>query len=389
MSYISKYFLLGITSALFVTTSTKNIYAMKRSSEEHPFAIRAKCQCNQGLSSELVDIFAAQAKVISHDDLQCDQQKRLKELQQKIQYVKRLVGEESFAEDVLITSNYFIYKIKAYCFFDNLTMPCNFPNPFPPRFLGEKEIDEFKIMRDIRNRECCAFINLNDLDNEIKKIITIPGELFYDTYAFIRNLLIDKDIEEQKRTCVKLKEAGIVWLSTIYKIHLHINPKYLNDFTVKFADFIYENRDFLKIKTFKILQDWDKAQDGLPFVVVYLPTGYYPNKSDRYIFLDKYITWIQRFFDEWLPELALKYSEVKKLEDLAAHVVNRLREKDEIYPRYSYKINDVIFLAGGDGDSKEKWHSDYFFAKDCNDRIVYTDDFCFVKGFDYRLADVR
>ena len=120
MSYISKYFLLGITSALFVTTSTKNIYAMKRSSEEHPFAIRAKRQCNQGLSSELVDIFAAQAKVISHDDLQCDQQKRLKELQQKIQYVKKLVGEESFAEDVLITSNYFIYKIKAYCFFDNL-----------------------------------------------------------------------------------------------------------------------------------------------------------------------------------------------------------------------------------------------------------------------------
>ena len=41
------------------------------------------------------------------------------------------------------------------------------------------------------------------------------------------------------------------------------------------------------------------------------------------------------------------------------------------------------------GDSKEKWHDDYFFAKDCSDRIVYTDDFCFVKGFDYRLTDVR
>lgn len=284
MSYISKYFLLSITLALFVKTSIKNISAMKRSGEEHPFAIRAKCQRNQA-SSELIDIFASQSQVVSYDDLQCDQQRRLKELQQKIQYVKRLVGEESFADDVLITSNYFVYNIKAYCFFDNLTMPCNFPNPFPPKFLGKEEIDEFKIMRDIRNREICAFINLNDINNEIQKIISMRDESFCGMYTFIRDLLRNKDLEEQKKTCVKLKEAGIAWLATIYKIHLHIDPKYLNDFALKFAAFIHENRDFLKIKTFKILQDWDKAKQGLPFVVVYLPTGYYPNKSGRYIFL--------------------------------------------------------------------------------------------------------
>lgn len=329
---------------------------------------------------DLSDAFAMHTQILKFSDLPNYKQNRYKMLQEIIHFAKNSIGEDYPDDDILITPNYFIYSLNGFYFFDNYTMPKLLPNPFPTKFSNKEEFEEFAIMKNIKKREFLAFLNLKNVNEDIKQLTYFSDKWALDLYKLIQCLLQNKTIEEQNKNLENLKKSGIAWLASIYKIHLHIKPKYINDFACKFADSIHKNKDLLEINLFKFLKDWNKAKTGLPFVVVYLPKGYYPDQTERYNFLDKYIIWFQNFFDEWITELALKYPAVKKLEDIASN---------EHPPRYSFKINDVIFLAGGDGDSKEQWRSYYSSAQDQNERIVYTDDFYFIRGFEYKPISER
>jgi hypothetical protein len=185
--------------------------------------------------------------------------------------------------------------------------------------------------------------------------------------------------------------------SATYKIHLQVKNKYLDDFVRTLLDEL-RNPALYAIYTFKYTSDPTRQvhrsrdeQGGMciPIIVLYIAKSNHlidNEKRDKLIdpMLQEFIKFVDDFCHQCVPKITLQ--------DLAWPVK----------PRFNKKINDVIYIAGGNGDYKpipnefdEKCFLESGKYKDTKckkaglEAIEYSDDLCFVKGHEYLTPQER
>ncbi|KKQ10849.1 MAG: hypothetical protein US22_C0051G0003 [candidate division TM6 bacterium GW2011_GWF2_36_6] len=152
-----------------------------------------------------------------------------------------------------------------------------------------------------------------------------------------------------------------------FKIHLQIKPEYINNFIYNFAKYYAENGLNFDISEFKYVSKYEEhnhtGEAAYPMIVLYLYDRVFSNKSALNEHLNSRIDELNVFIDKYCSA-----SHISR-QDLAwPHA-----------PRMNYKINDIVYIAGGDADYKV-----YYKERWTTVGILYTPDFNFVTGFEYQ-----
>lgn len=162
---------------------------------------------------------------------------------------------------------------------------------------------------------------------------------------------------------ITLKEEALCALGSVYKIHLQVNPRYLVSFLRDFSVQFVVNGAFLSVREFKVVAnpcDEVIVRDRFPMVVLYV----YPFNGNM---LDR-----RRILDPVIWALRERYGEY----------VNVISRKD-YEPRFSRKIDNLVYITNGDGDIK-RLYRDLLARGYLKENLLYTPDFAFVRGFEYR-----
>ncbi len=181
----------------------------------------------------------------------------------------------------------------------------------------------------------------------------------------------------------KLKQEALCAMGCRWKIHLQVAPKYLIPFMRDFVNLIQDAQWSKNICTFKVVtryfpSNFKTTGNAIPIIVLYVqpffsipgPTGLKKRKQ----ILDPIITALVNRYAHITSPIALRDQS------------NRL-----IRPRWNHKINDLIYIAGGDGDQKkayleflDRYNQAHPDKKAPN--TVFTPDFAFISGYEYRFA---
>jgi hypothetical protein len=158
-----------------------------------------------------------------------------------------------------------------------------------------------------------------------------------------------------------IKKEALAGAAQVYKIHLQIDYPYLINFLRDFIPFINNNKFGRVIEIIKVSYDKIANQaDQTSTLICYLkPLA--GTKEENNSFLQKL-----------LQTIATRYKNLPK-----EAFVNEL-------PRYNKKINDFIYLAQNNGDTKKMYkkilENKYFRGKIEN---VFTENFAFLKGYEF------
>jgi len=173
----------------------------------------------------------------------------------------------------------------------------------------------------------------------------------------------------------EMQKISIAQLSSTYKIHLQVAKKYftsLVDDLFQLFSSSADNRDspLHDIKAFKITTEYKKSryiEKAMPTIVLYVRLLYEPLEERN------------KILDDIINVFVTRYQ----------HVANKIALRDDdgqaIRPRWNARINDLIWIAGGNGDDKKEYI--HLLERDVLTRnTVYTDDFSFFKGYEYSPA---
>ncbi len=173
------------------------------------------------------------------------------------------------------------------------------------------------------------------------------------------------DEEQERLEAIKI-------MGCKFKIHLQVKPEYILSFINHFSKLLYIDSRLHSIKSFKVINPDYFSQEVFqeyPIIVVYIPIFYERDPVKRSEFLDSFIDAINDCYAEVISMIAWTQTE----------------------PRFNYKINDLIYIAGGEGYIKKlfqltlKDEKDQEKAAKFASRIscIYTSDFKFIRGFEY------
>jgi hypothetical protein len=209
--------------------------------------------------------------------------------------------------------------------------------------------------------------------------------IWYDKYDSTVHSLkeIEKIHKESPLEFKNLREQIKEAMAYTYKIHFSVAEKYLAWFVKDFMETLSNNDCFKYIDIFKVINSYIKGKHfpekdkGLeapvPIIVVYLCL--IPGTKEEK----------NKILDPMIQTLVTRYGKIASkiaLRDWAGNVVK---------PRYSYQINDLIYIAGGNGDDKNEYVDamkkvEKLGIKPINDvkkDPLYTDDYAFITGYEY------
>jgi len=180
-----------------------------------------------------------------------------------------------------------------------------------------------------------------------------------------------------------LQQEAREGMSYIYKIHLQVAEKYLTSFAYDFVSLLLTDQRFDYISRFKITPKYrDQLKtDGTAVPVIVLYVGIMP-KASRHKVLNGMLTALTERYGHVAKQIALRDEKTKEV----------------IKPRWNYKINDLIWIAGGHGDDKEKYINFLKVDQTTGKRrpkelpdTVFANvgpyEKCFVKGFEFVPSD--
>ena len=194
-----------------------------------------------------------------------------------------------------------------------------------------------------------------------------------------------KEDDEIKRSTI---ESSIQ--KSIYKIHLQIKPCYLISFTCDFLKFVASDERLVDICRFKISPDvgrdpskyWFGSPVGkniIATIVIYLEQIPVVNGNNEYYkTIDRIIKALVDRYEGVSDRIALKY------EDAFDEVKNRdkvfFNEHADKYvvPRFNYKINNFIYVAGGNADLKKELSNEKL------EKHFTGPNWAFYKGYEYK-----
>jgi hypothetical protein len=219
----------------------------------------------------------------------------------------------------------------------------------------------------------------------------LPSYLNRTSYCNGAEIKVDDKVLDVLQNFARLQQ------SDVYKIHLQINKKFLFNFVVRLFEWFENNKILQNISSFKFTADIDDKRHGaidwnnvnavkavpikaVPIIVVYLPENYLPEEKERFDYLDSFINAFIQLVDSFCHDNNVK------IEDIVYPVT----------PRFNYKINDVVYIAGGDADYKLPFLKslgenavEEFKTKHSIENKFYSNDLCFIKGFEYKWDPTR
>jgi hypothetical protein len=193
-------------------------------------------------------------------------------------------------------------------------------------------------------------------------------------------------------------------LGCLYKVHLQVQPEYIMSFALDFCNYFLNAKGLEFVKVFKLSkysrtqiercyrpcggEEKEQAKPGslmasfeaasgscliyrsrIPMFVIYVEF-YNDSEFTRNRILDGVIGAIMDRYGEHIETIALTKCE-EKLCDYT--------------PRFNRKINDLIYIAGSDADIKIDYKK---MLKEglIQENTVFTDDYVFVKGYEYKYV---
>jgi hypothetical protein len=204
--------------------------------------------------------------------------------------------------------------------------------------------------------------------------VVIPKQCGYNLFIPLYDYKNDRDDEYQITACddtdaeiETLKQAGMSVMASVWKIHLQVKKEYLISFIRNLITFLNDNTDMCHIHEFKVLRRYSifenmVQQDGFencPTIVLYIER-YLQNQQE-----------VCAFFDPIIKALINRYQDV----------IDQIAFTGQP-ARYSYKINNLIYLAGASSTLKKEY-IDLLNAHYLPRNTVFSDDFCFVRGYEY------
>jgi len=183
-------------------------------------------------------------------------------------------------------------------------------------------------------------------------------------------------INDDKYVCPEsfndIKQKIIACIGAVYKIHFQVSKKYfvsfVNNLMQLFIDSTSDETSPLHdVKAFKVIEKYSRKNFGeqaLPTIVMYV-RPLYESLDQRSVILNNLINLF-----------------VDRYQHVAARIALRDENGNVVPPRFSARINDLIWIAGGNGDDKAQY--EYLIKEGLIDEnIIYTNDFSFVRGYEY------
>ena|GEM_PF-3087190 len=204
---------------------------------------------------------------------------------------------------------------------------------------------------------------------------------------------------------VALRDEFIKSMGCGYKIHLQISPKYLFSFAIDFVKYLLHDKRLKTISAFK----FDRLAIDLLFKdEKNFLEGYRTGTIKNYklcdgqvspmfvIYVDFYNDSIftrNRILDGVIDALIERYGKGKYINKkdngtIEFALIKKEGDVGNYTPRLNKKINDLIYIAGGDYNPKEDYKlliKNGWLPKN----TVYTDDFVFVKGYEYEYVSTE
>lgn len=173
------------------------------------------------------------------------------------------------------------------------------------------------------------------------------------------------DNEQERLEAIKI-------MGCKFKIHLQVKPEYIISFINDFSKLLYKDPRLHSITSFKVVKPdcFDEmTSQNFPIIVVYLPIFYESDPIKRSEILDSFIDAINDYYADFVYKIAWTRTE----------------------PRFNYKINDLVHIAGSEGCLKDllteylkkQKNQELLAAHTARIFYVFTPDFKFVKGFEY------
>ncbi|MFC1842753.1 hypothetical protein ACFLYU_03800 [Candidatus Dependentiae bacterium] len=194
-----------------------------------------------------------------------------------------------------------------------------------------------------------------DIDKGVKPIKSEIDSFFIDNTKKKFSKLSDKDFKG-------IQKEGIGAMGWRYKIHLQVKEEYLNSFVKDFTNFVLKDERCKYIFEFKYPRKvggiYKEKKNAMPMVVVYVSLLPGSKKEKN------------KILKPIVDAIVERYAHVSKKIDL------------KIPPRYSRKIKDFIYIAGGDGDDK-KYYLWLIEEDKLKRNLIYTKDYVFFKGYEF------
>jgi hypothetical protein len=172
----------------------------------------------------------------------------------------------------------------------------------------------------------------------------------YDPDGFSQENLLQEEKEE------------VIREHNRFKIHLQVKEEYMQDVLNRLTQLFNNNPALRGIQTFKVLRfrykpSTEARAERLPIIVIYLPTGFYPKDyQQRHQLLNALVDPIVEEFKNDAEEISQNMWE----------------------PRFNHRINNMIWIAGGEGYNKSIMRGKSTHIYNINDGDMH-----FVQGMEY------
>lgn len=234
----------------------------------------------------------------------------------------------------------------------------------------------------IKQAKFCAFCGLLYKPFEFNKAYSWDRLTFHKDAIFqLKEIqeLHDKKIDDFKTLREQIKDA----MAYTYKIHFSVAEKYLEWFVGDLVKVLSNHDCFKYIEIFKILPSYEEdthfpkknsmLEAPVPVIVMY-PCLIPGTKEEK-----------NKILDPMIQTLVARYK------NIASKIVLRDWKNEVVKPRYNLQINDLIYIAGGNGDDKNEYVDAMKKVKELKiepikgviEDPLYTDNYTFIRGYEY------
>ena len=159
----------------------------------------------------------------------------------------------------------------------------------------------------------------------------------------------------------RIKNEARAAEGSVFKIHMQVKPAYLKSFVEDLSMYVSKDPRLKNVMTMKFAKnpfDVQIIERSMPIVVIYV-NKFNGSAQQRDQIIRPIIDALRERYDKHIETIALK--------DLA--------------PRHNRKINDLIYIAGGNGDVKDEYIKLIRLGY-IPRNTMYTEDFAFVRGYE-------
>jgi len=266
---------------------------------------------------------------------------------------------------------FFVFNDNYTCFkYNEPDDPCYY---FEKRLVSEDDYKNYtsavQVLAQRNSGEITRFFS--DVRPKLKDLRWAQIESHSEAPDRVYSGALFSDNEQERLEAIKI-------MGCKFKIHLQVKPEYIISFINDFSKLLYKDPRLHSIKSFKVVKpDFfaEMTSQAFPIIVVYLPIFYESDPVKRGEILDSFIDAINDYYAEFVSRIAWTQTE----------------------PRFNYKINDLIHIAGSEGYLKQLLN-DYLKKQTDKELLVvhtarifyvFTPDFKFVKGFEYKPKGQR